>query len=220
MNALTIVVLAIIATLGLIGYAKGFVKMLLSLLSLVVTLIVASLISPYISEALQKTSVFDSVYENTFEYVNEAVGAAMSNSTEAIVNEMQLPEVLKEYVVNSEVVNAGSAPIANKIATQVAKIIFDTIVFIVTFIAALILVKVIFKMLNIITYLPLIHGVNKLVGLVIGVAEGVLIVWVFFIAISMMGNSEFATNMYMQINESAILSFLYNNNIILNSIFK
>lgn len=220
MNALTIVILAIIAICGLIGYTKGFVKMLLSMLSLVVTLIVASLISPYISEALQQTPVFDSVYEKTFEYVNGAVGTAMNSSTEAIVNEMQLPDALKDYVINSEIVTAGSAPIANKIATQVAKIIFDTIVFGVTFIVALILVKIVFKMLNIITYLPLIHGANKLVGLVIGLAEGVIIVWVFFIAISMMGNSEFAANMYMQINDSAILSFLYNNNIILNSIFK
>lgn len=220
MNILTIVALGIICVFGFVGHAKGFVKMLLSMLTLVATLFIASIISPHISSALKETEMFDSAYEKTYEYVNEAVDKAMSNSSEAVMNELQLPDILKEKIINSDIVALGSEPIAVKIATQITSIIFDTVVFIVTFIAAFIVVKIIFSALNIVTRLPIIHGANQIVGLFVGIAEGVLVVWIFFVVISMMGSSEFATNMYAQINESSILSFLYNNNIIMNLLVK
>lgn len=220
MNILTIIVLGIIIAFALIGHARGFVRMLLSVLSLVVTLYVASVISPYISEALQKTSLYDSMYESSYEYVNDAMGKAATDNVDDIIEELNLPEVLKIYIENSDVVKNGTQEIAGRIATKITQVIFDALIFLVTFAVAMIAVKIIFAAINIMTHLPIIHGMNQIVGAVVGAAEGVLVVWIFFIVINLMGNSEFAGDMYRQINESQILTFLYNNNAIMNLLFR
>lgn len=220
MNILTIIVLAIIIVFGMIGHAKGFVKMLLSVMSLVATLFLASIISPGISAKLQESELFDSVYDKTYEYVNEIIIETAADSIEDALDELQLPGALKDYIVAGERVNSAGEGIARLIATKLTSLIFDILVFMVTFIAAMVAVKLIFAALNIMTHLPIIHGANQIIGLFVGMAEGLIIVWIFFIVISLMGNSEFAVDMYKQINESEILTFLYNNNVILNFIFK
>lgn len=220
MNILTIIILGIILVFALIGHARGFVRMLLSVLSLVVTLYVATLISPYVSEALQKTSLYDSVYDSSYEYVNTAMREAAADDIDSIMDEMHLPEGLKHNIANSEVVKNGTQEIAARIATKVTQMIFDALIFLVTFIVAMFAVKIIFAAIDIMTHIPIIHGMNQMVGAVVGAAEGILIVWLFFIVINLLGNSEFAVDMYRQINESRVLTFLYNNNAIMNLLFR
>lgn len=220
MNILTIVVLAVIIMFGLIGRAKGFVKMLLSVLSLVLTLFFASLISPGISDKLQESSMFDKVYNTTYKFVDEKIMATASGSIEDALEEMQLPEELKKYILADEKIGSAGAGVARFIASKLTSITFDVSVFFVTFVVALVAVKVIFAALNIVTYFPIIHGANKMVGLLVGLAEGLIVVWIFFVVISLTGNSQFSLDMYKQINESEILTFLYNNNVLMKFLFK
>lgn len=220
MNTLTIVAIGVIGIFALIGYAKGFVKMLLSVLSLVLTLYLASLISPGISEKLQESSMYDTVYNTTYEYINEKIIPVASESAESVMEELQLPDSLKKYIMSDEKINMTGEGVAKSIAAKLTGIIFDVMVFFITFIVAMIAVKIIFAAINVVTYLPIIHGANQLIGLLAGAAEGIIIVWIFFIVLGMMGNSEFAVDMYKQINESSVLTFLYENNFIMSFLFK
>lgn len=220
MNILTIIVLAVILVFGMIGHARGFIRMLLAIISLALTLYLAVIISPSISKALQQTELYNSVYESTFEYVNEKVVQSAANSMESVMEELELPDTLKKYISSQDAVKNAGGNIVVEVAGRITKVIFDALIFIVTFIAAMVVVKLIFAAVNIMTYLPIIHGVNQIAGLFVGIAEGLIFVWIFFIVISLMGSSEFAMNMYQQINESSVLSFLYNNNIIMKAMFK
>lgn len=220
MNILTIIVLAVILVFGLIGHARGFVKMLLAIFSLALTLFLAVIISPAISEALQKTELYNSVYEGAYEYVNEKVVQSAANSMDGIMEELQLPDALKDYISSQEAVKNAGGNLVAEVAGRITKVIFDALVFLVTFIAALVIVKLIFAALNIMTHLPLIHGVNQIAGLIVGIAEGLIFVWIFFVVLGLMGSSEFALDMYQQINESSVLTFLYENNIIMKALFK
>lgn len=220
MNILTIIVLAVIVLFGVIGHVRGFVRMLLSVFSLVLTLYLASVISPYISEALQKTDLYDSVYESTYEYVNEMVMQSESDNMDSLMDELDLPESMKKYIVENDTVMHTGEGLVAEAAGRITGCIFDALMFLLTFLAAIIVVKLIFAAINIVTYLPIIHGINKTAGLLVGIMEGLIFVWIFFIVMSLMGNSEFAADMYRQINESPVLAFLYNNNIIMNMLFK
>ncbi len=44
--------------------------------------------------------------------------------------------------------------------------------------------KFLFKSLKILTSVPVIHGINSFIGLIAGIAEGVLIIWALFIVIA------------------------------------
>lgn len=220
MNTLTIVVIAIIAVFGFIGHARGFIKMVLSVLSLILTLYVATLISPYISTWLQQTNLYNSVYEGTYTYVNDVLRQSAVGDIQSAMNELQLPENIQHYVLAGEGVLMDKVGIAQVIAERLTAMVFDVLVFLVTFLGAMIIIKLLFAAANLMSHLPIIHGVNKIAGLVIGILEGLVVVWVFFIVISLTNGSEFAYNMYTQINDSAFLTFLYNKNIVMALLFK
>lgn len=220
MNTLTLIVIAIIAVFGFIGHAKGFLKMMLSILSLALTLYVATLISPYISAWLQQTNLYDSVYEGTYTYVNDALRQSTVGDIQSAMDQLQLPENIQNYVLAGENIIMDRVGIAQIIAERLTAMVFDVLVFLVTFAGAMIIIKLLFAAVNLMSHLPIIHGVNKIAGLILGILEGLVVVWVFFIIISLTNGSEFAYNMYAQINESAFLTFLYNKNVIMSLLFK
>ena len=59
---------------------------------------------------------------------------------------------------------------------------------------------------------PIIKGINQYAGLILGAGEGIIIVWVFFLIITIMGNTELGTALNQYIEDSKFLSFIYNNN--------
>lgn len=220
MNTLTIVVIAIIAIFGFIGHARGFLKMLFSVLSLILTLYVATLISPYISNWLQNTNLYDSVYDGVYTYVNDVIAQSAADNIKTAMDELQLPENIQHYVLSGETALINGTGVAQVISQRLTAMIFDVLVFLVTFIGAMVIIKLLFAAVNLMSHLPIIHGINKIAGLIIGVLEGLVVVWIFFIVISLMSSSDFAYDMYRQINESAFLTFLYNRNVVMNLLFK
>jgi hypothetical protein len=228
MGTLFIIVLAVILFFGLTGYVRGFLKMILSIVSLALTLYAATLISPYISAQLQKTNLYTTVYESTYNYVEDKIVDSAASGFEGAMDALELPDIIKQYVTQKEVssdivensIHTAGSTIAAMVAAQLTSYVFDTLVFIITFFAAQIAVRLLIMALDIVSKLPVINGINKIAGLAAGLCEGVVIVWILFLFVGMLGSSEFVTQFYKQINENAVLTFLYNNNIIMNALFK
>jgi len=72
--------------------------------------------------------------------------------------------------------------------------------------------------LDLISKLPLLNGVNKTAGLLAGLLHGLVIVWVFFLIITVFGGTKIGQQALEMIGESEILSFIYNNNLLLKFI--
>lgn len=78
------------------------------------------------------------------------------------------------------------------------------------------------KVLRLLTRLPLVKGVNKLLGLVLGCIEGFLLVWLFLYIIQVRQGMLFGLDISVQIEKSGFLKFLYENNLVshlLNTLF-
>ena len=69
-------------------------------------------------------------------------------------------------------------------------------------------------MLQLFTKLPLVHGINKLSGLLLGIAEGFLAVWLILYLIQVNGGSLFGIDAAASIQENTFLNFLYVHNLI------
>ena len=69
-------------------------------------------------------------------------------------------------------------------------------------------------MLDLITKLPVLKSINRLGGLIIGLMEGVLVVWLLFLLIVLCQNSELGKEMMTSIQQQPILKFLYDYNMI------
>ncbi len=62
--------------------------------------------------------------------------------------------------------------------------------------------------------LPIISLINKLLGMVVGVAESVIFIWVGMIAMVIFENNSICQIIIQQVNENAFLHYIYDVNIL------
>jgi len=152
---------------------------------------------------------------------------SMENVSNQVVDKLTLPDSLKNEIqskINVEkYVGQGITTVedmvTNALAEQIASIIFNIIIFAGIFIIVYIIMQIIIKMVDIVSRLPVLKQINKTGGLVLGLAKGLIVVWVFFMAITIFCDTEFAHTVFAYVNENSFLAFLYNNNLILKLIF-
>ena len=77
---------------------------------------------------------------------------------------------------------------------------------------AIILVSALMYAVNIIGELPLLGAINHLAGGVLGIGLGFIIVWIAFLVLTLIYTTEIGTTCYAMVEQSAILTFLYNHN--------
>jgi len=152
---------------------------------------------------------------------------SMQNVSSQVIDKLKVPESLKNQIqskINIEkYVGQGITTVedmvANALAEQVSLIIFNILVFAGIFIVVYIIMQVIIRVVDIVSRLPVLKQINKTGGLVLGLAKGLIVVWVFFIAITIFCDTEFAHTVFAYVNDNSFLAFLYNNNLILKLIF-
>lgn len=165
-------------------------------------------------------------YGITKEQVEEAVGQIelpREMQIQAIEN-AGFPEFLKEKLLennNSEVYKQlGITSFTSYIGAYLAKIVSDIVAFLVTFLIATLVIRIIMYALNIIGDLPVFHGLNQVAGAFLGLGTALIIVWVAFLIITLAYNSDIGKVTMEMIKDSQFLTFLYDNNYIMNTITK
>lgn len=211
MNWLLVVVSVFLIVCALNGYRLGFVKKLFTTVSFIITIIAASALTPYISEFLtNSTAVHETIKESTIgvlEGSNE-----FNESKEETVDAIKLPSIVKKMITEDE----GKESITNSIYDYIGNQLADTIVNAMSFAIAFLVITFVLRTtvftLDIIANLPIIKGINQYAGLILGAAEGLVIVWILFLVVTIIGNTEFGKMMTKFIEESQFLSFIYNYN--------
>ncbi|MBA4689127.1 MAG: CvpA family protein [Candidatus Galacturonibacter soehngenii] len=210
MNWLLIVVSVFLIVCALNGYRLGFVKKLFTTVSFVITIIAASALTPYISDFLvNSTSIHDTIKEST---IGVLEGDNFNESKEETVDAIKLPSIVKKMIKEDN----GKESITNSIYEYIGNELADTIVNAMSFALAFIVITFVLRTtvftLDIIANLPIIKGINQYAGLILGAAEGLVIVWILFLVVTIIGNTQLGTMMTKYIDESQFLSFIYNYN--------
>ena len=66
----------------------------------------------------------------------------------------------------------------------------------------------------------MIGGLNRIAGGILGIGTGLIVVWVLFIIITLMYDSEIGRQCFASIAENEFLTYLYENNILMYYITK
>ena len=233
MNMLLIIVGIIFLLSVLLCYKKGLIKIVASSVATLVCFFLVTLISPSVSEWIQNSTPLK---ETVQEKCAEVLGMELSVNTEAMQSELSreqeislienaaLPEILQDMLLennNSEVYEAlGVHSFVEYIGAYIAKVIADILAFLITFIVAFIAVRIVIRMLGVVDKIPLIGGANHLLGGVVGAGAGLLAIWILFIVITLLYSTSFGASCMESIAESDILTWLYDNNVLMNSITK
>ncbi|MDE6904044.1 MAG: CvpA family protein [Lachnospiraceae bacterium] len=228
MNILTIVVLAVIALCAYGGYRQGFLRVVYSLAGWILVLCIVTFSSPYITQYLEEhTKIQENIREKCLEHLQKngeeepiSVEDGENREKEPLMwNGILLPESVVENITMSAaegaqdlILNSG---VYEDIAESVSHFILEGISFFAAFLLASVLVKSLAGVLDIVSHIPVIKDVNKAFGVMAGGIKGLLIVWLAFYLLAICITSEFAGAIFALVEESPVLLFLYENNILL-----
>ncbi len=128
----------------------------------------------------------------------------------------ELPEVFKSLLSdnNNDVIyeKLGVKTFAEYVGEFLSKLIIHIVAFLCTFLLVTIVLRAIIFALDIVSELPVLGFFNRLAGGVVGAAGGLIIIWLFFVVITLLYVTAFGRQIYQVIQEDAILNMLYENN--------
>lgn len=214
-------ILAVFILFGLRGYRKGFVKIAYSLTAIILGIVLVSVLTPYVKDVLlEKTQLYAKLTEKCTVRIEEkyAQNASEEPKDQADLLEqagIKLPAALTTTVncmLQDEEVSSNLYQMAGR---QVAMWILCAISFVLTMILAGILIEIIGGFLDIVTKLPVLHGFNRIMGFGAGLVQGLLVLWLAAVVLTIFCTSKTVQPVMQAIYASPYLTFLYENNGIL-----
>lgn len=218
MNWLFIATLLIIGGGAFLGWRAGFVKTVFSLVSTIAVIILTILLSPIVTNMLKSSDIIYGGIRGQLASVIHFSDIEEGMTTDAFIDGLSLPDSIKDTLKSNEAITEYAGARLEELEAYICDTLTDIIVnaigFIVTFLVVAAGLALLCFVLNIISKLPVLHQINTLAGVAAGALEGLVVVWIFFIVITMFGTTEFGRETLALISENPILSFLYDSNLL------
>lgn len=234
MNWLLIIVILVLAGNIVWGFSKGFLRVIYSMLAWIAILVFVTWATPYVANVLtEKTNIDNRVETNLDEKLHELVIGDTNGQKEEREPDAQNPgQGKKNYRdLQMKLPDAVTNKLfdTNKIADQilegsgaydvVAGRATDLVMRVISFVLVLLIAVISFHLLSVVLKvvekLPLIGGINRLLGLFAGLVKGILIIWLAFAIIAMAGTTDIGIALISYIYESPLLIWAYENNFVL-----
>lgn len=234
---LKIIVGLIIFLYALRGLRKGFIRTLMSMAFLIMAAALVYFANPAVSSFLkEKTPVYEVLQdkcEDIFSLKNLSRlqgGKEISNEKDTeteptrieqakIIDSLALPELLKTQLAENN--NAsGYASLAvsgfeGYLAAFMTNLALRVLSYIITFILAVLILKLLVMTLDVVAELPLLKGINRTLGFLVGAAQGVCVVWILFLLITVLGGTDAGSRILILIGQDKVLSVFYDTNLFL-----
>ena len=201
------------------GWIRGFVKMVFHFLAVALALVLAAaLCQPLSKVVMQQESLVSSVKDNVRKSLKLDKLAEKATITDEDINDLDLPDTVKKQLrsYNSEdgfkMFDANNA--ADYVEGLVSNVIIRAACFVILFITLLAIIYLLGVALDFVAKLPVLSTMNRLSGSLVGLFIGIVLIFMFFPVIPALGNTEFGRPCQSAIEESNILSAVYNNNLI------
>ncbi len=225
MNWLLIVVAVFMAYHVIDGFHRGFIRKAVSAVSLIVTLALVTYLTPQITTFLQeKTSIHENLQEKCTEmFLNMEFDSSVKTDQVQMIEHMELPENIKEMLIennNSEAYELLHVTgFEEYIGAYLANMIINALAYLLTFIIVWTALRLVLIAMDIVTMLPILHGLNKLAGGVLGLVFSVVLIWIAFLLVTIFCNGDVGRQFFELIQENQFLLFLYNQNVIMKIVF-
>lgn len=98
------------------------------------------------------------------------------------------------------------------IINYIASLIMNALAYAATLLVVWLIIRIVLGALSVFRNLPIVGTADHLLGLALGLIQGLLIVWGLFLVLSLFGATQFGAQLMREINDSVFLSTLYNMN--------
>ena len=191
----------------LYGHHRGFLRQCVSVGALVLTICLVKIVTPSVTEFIESNPQIHSRAAEiilTISGWNESgkdnIQAPASQRT--VIEGLKLPQFIKDMLIennNSEFYNILGVAI---------HVVCSVLIFILSYV----LIRFLIYWLDLIARLPIICGLNQLAGAFLGLAQGLLILWIAGIVLKFFEAAPIGLILEQQIRASSWLSFLYQYN--------
>lgn len=202
-----LLIVGIIILFTFIGYKRGLVKIAFSLCTFIIALVISLILYKPVSTLVINSTEIDEKIENTI--VDKILPEGLSETDEFELEDSDIYHTL---------LKDGKHSIQSIAETFSTKII-ETVVLLLIFIIAKIVLRFVTILADLVAKLPLLNTFNHLGGIIFGFLQGCLIILVIFALISLFA-PMIDGSIIKNINDSMIGSKIYEHNILLNFIAK
>lgn len=226
MNVLLILILIITGLCVWRGFSRGMFRSVLVAGATILAIILSRYATPYVSDALQKyTKIDEKIEASVVETLRiEASDHELTkNEQMQWIEDLPIPEALKMAVINNNnSVTYEKMSISNfyeYVAHYLCCIVMNCLAFVsiqVILTVGLLLLVYLSNVLT--TEIPILYGMDKTGGVVLGLLQALAIIWSIFVFVSLIGNTSLGMMAYEQINRNWALSFIYEHNLLLDTV--
>ncbi len=225
---LDIVVLIVLVFCIFRGIKRGAVRTIFSLFSFIIALVLTFMLASPFAQYMEKLSFGESMHASISKAVEDKIDGFLfkeedvetTNTTESILDTLSVPTYMKKslflksdfFVRNSDV--PASKAVADTLASAYMKLIYSVVLFVLLLIGLRllrILAELVFK-------LPLLKDVNRIVGAVAGLINGIVIAYLLLSAVSALSSLPGAEWLQSAMESSYIFKNIYENNALFSAI--
>ena len=209
------------------GHHKGFIRLAVSATALLITIVTVKYAQPYVIDWLKyDTGIYETMKENMVESIGideilDEMGLQESTQKEdewMIIEELPIPAQMKNLLVENNNIEVykimGVEFFRDYVGGYLADLILRAAVFLVLFLVVYIGLQILMVWLDLIARLPIISGINKLAGGILGGVQAMIFIWIACLILTMFSRTELGGIALSQVDQSPWLSWIYDHNLL------
>lgn len=211
MNVLLIVLILVMLFLAARGRRKGMALLVFEILACVFIVYAARYGKIYVKDFIRNyTNVSEKIEVNIQEKIEDKIGEKEESGLSDIDVYKKLPSLAQESVkLKTEEINEQIAIAISKSLTEYT---LDGLAAVASMIVACFLVTIIKRMLRWINRIPIIGDVNRMLGIICGAVEGLLLCFIILYIAAYFPTTTFGSMIIDQALSSPITNYIYENN--------
>lgn len=205
-----------------VGFRRGFIKEAVSTFLVILSFVGVWFVNPYVNTFIREnTPVYREIQGGVEEFAKEKTGMTGEPGTEEkkkVLEEMGVPEIIAENILKNSSQETYSYLAAQSfieyISGYLATLVVNGISFLLSFFLVNVSIRMVTYALNLIARLPVIHGVNKIAGGLLGGVKAILFIWVAMLVLMIFCETSVGKAGFEMIEKDNMLRVLYENNIL------
>lgn len=229
MNWLTIVVLVLVGYNVFIGYRKGFLRVVYSILGWVLVFAFVAVATPYVEDFLiENTNWQTQITRHCESYLEKKAQEKIEQKAKEQEEETESSVLVPEDIFSvlgqdgTELMNEAmkQSGVYHQVAVKMAQYVIRAIAFLMVLLAASIIQHWVYRMLKTVDKIPILKDANRILGMFVGAFKGLILIWIVFYLVDIFGMKDMKDMFHQQIEESRILIYIYDNNMVENIILQ
>lgn len=218
MTWLGYVVIGALVFAGIIGFKRGLIREIVSTLFVILTIAAAWFINPYVNEFLKEsTPLYQTVHNTCTKFVDSKMDEVSVTAQSELLNTLNLPDFLKNKITESDTAEnyryLAADTFTEYLSEYLAVSVINGLSFGISYLLATILIRVATYALDILARLPVINGANRIAGAAVGLAKGVIYLWIVLLIATVLCSTQLGETILEMVNRDVFLSFVYEKNI-------